>query len=71
MTFLGNVLVFFLITMASDSTQMVINDLLAGSKAPFFYTGILDGGDFYLSRKVGPKASTNGKKALVISFFHD
>jgi thiol-disulfide isomerase/thioredoxin len=70
MNLMSNILTLLLLLMPPDSNQSTVTDTLAtGREAPRFWTSSLDGSDFYLSRKVGSKARTNEKKALVLSFF--
>ncbi|UCH09734.1 MAG: TlpA family protein disulfide reductase [Fidelibacterota bacterium] len=46
------------------------HDALAiGQPAPTFFLPYLEGGSFYLSRTVGPKAKEEDRKPVVVSFF--
>jgi len=50
-----------------DTTQLEQLDI--GTEAPSCYAYFLNGGDFFLSRYVGPKARSHLKGPIVISFF--
>jgi thiol-disulfide isomerase/thioredoxin len=54
---------------APDSAAGELEKLAVGTEAPSCYAYFLDGGDFFLSRYVGPKARTNLKAPIVFSFF--
>jgi peroxiredoxin len=44
-------------------------ELVVGATAPSFYLPRFEGGSFYMSQTVGPKAKPADKKPVVISFF--
>ncbi len=56
--------VFLLTCISLSSAQIEI-----GQPAPNFYLPRLEGGSFYLSKVVGPKAKPEARKPIVVSFF--
>jgi len=53
----------------TDTTRSARQELVAGEEAPHFFAHFLDGGDFFLSRYVGPKARPALKSPVVFAFF--
>jgi thiol-disulfide isomerase/thioredoxin len=54
---------------ASDPDTTQPEQLDIGTEAPSCYAYFLNGGDFFLSRYVGPKARSHLKGPIVLSFF--
>ncbi len=54
---------------ASNPDTTRLEQLEIGTEAPSCYAYFLDGGDFFLSRYVGPKARPHLKSPIVFSFF--
>ncbi len=64
-----SILLLLSMPMTGDSVDKEEQVLLPGQEAPKFFANILNGGEFFLSRKVGARARAGKKGPVAFSFF--
>lgn len=69
MIIISSIFLLLVLAFSPDSTAGNGDVLKIGEMAPMFYAKQIDGGDFFLSKKVGPKATAGKKSPVLLSFF--
>ncbi|PIS30981.1 MAG: hypothetical protein COT43_00605 [Candidatus Marinimicrobia bacterium CG08_land_8_20_14_0_20_45_22] len=69
MSTLSTIFLTLMLIVAPDSLATLQGVLSVGDNAPMFYAKNLNGGDFFLSQRVGSKVQPEKRTPILISFF--